>query len=72
MDINNIYIMFKPKNNVEEIVDPSAWMLDNSLSQFLLMPTSGIMYMCLFVYAFVHGELSFCSTYRKRYDVINL
>jgi hypothetical protein len=37
-------------------VDPSGWMVDNSIAQFLLMPTSGIAYMCLFAYAFVHGK----------------
>lgn len=36
--------------------DPSGWMIDNGISQFLLMKTSGIMYMCMFLYAFVHGK----------------
>ena len=36
--------------------DPSGWMIDNGISQFLLMKTSGIMYMCMFIYAFVHGK----------------
>lgn len=38
------------------IEDPSGWILDNSIAQFLLMPTSGIVYMCMFIYAFVHGK----------------
>lgn len=41
---------------VEQIIeDPTGWMVDNSISQFLLMPHSGIAYMCMFGYAFVHG-----------------
>lgn len=43
------------------IEDPSGWMLDNSISQFLLMPTSGIVYMCMFGYAFVHG----CKVFKQ-------
>ena len=43
---------------VEQIIeDPTGWMVDNSISQFLLMPHSGIAYMCMFGYAFVHGEI---------------
>ncbi len=37
-------------------VDPSGWMIDNSVADFLLMPHAGIVYMCMFGYAFVHGE----------------
>mmetsp|Transcript_11563 Transcript_11563/g.17503 ORF Transcript_11563/g.17503 Transcript_11563/m.17503 type:complete len:282 (+) Transcript_11563:167-1012(+) len=35
--------------------DPSGWMIENSVSDFLLMPHAGIVYMCMFGYAFVHG-----------------
>lgn len=38
------------------IEDPTAWMIDNSIAQFVLMPTSGIVYMCMFAYTFVHGK----------------
>ena len=35
--------------------DPTGWMIDNVISEFLLMPTTGIVYMCMLAYAFVHG-----------------
>ena len=38
------------------IEDPTAWMINNSMAQFVLMPTSGIVYMCMFAYTFVHGK----------------
>ena len=44
------------KKMVEATVDPSGWMIDNSVADFLLMPHAGITYMCMFAYAFVHGE----------------
>ena len=48
---------------VEEIIDdPTGWMVDNSISEFLLMPHSGIVYMCMFGYCFVHGERNERST----------
>lgn len=34
--------------------DPTAWMIDNSLSEFLLMP-GGVLYMCMLGYTFLHG-----------------
>ena len=41
----------------EEVImeDPTAWMLDNVVSEFLLMP-GGVLYMCMFGYTFLHGE----------------
>ena len=35
--------------------DPTAWMLENSLSEFLLMP-GGVLFMCMFGYTFLHGK----------------
>ncbi len=64
-NINNNINKNNNKNNINEvetiimaaasIEDPTGWMLDNSISQFVLMPTSGIVYMCMFAYTFVHG-----------------
>lgn len=45
------------KGKVEEpveIMDPTAWMLENSVSDFLLMP-GAVTYMCMFGYTFLHG-----------------
>jgi len=50
---------FGKKNEpVEEVVveeDPSGWMLDNSLAEFVLMNSAEIQYMCMFGYTFFHG-----------------
>jgi hypothetical protein len=35
--------------------DPTAWMLENSLSEFLLMP-GGVLYMCTLGYTFLVGK----------------
>ncbi|GFH48885.1 hypothetical protein CTEN210_05361 [Chaetoceros tenuissimus] len=40
---------------MEEIIDPTAWMLDNTISDFLLIPTVYMSYMFLLGYAFKHG-----------------
>lgn len=38
--------------------DPTAWMLENSLSEFLLMP-GGVLYMCTLGYTFLVGHKIF-------------
>lgn len=41
--------------------DPTGWMLDNSLSDFLLVNSKEIRYMCIFGYTFFHGHRVFSS-----------
>lgn len=43
-----------PEDIMSDVQDPTAWMLDNSLSEFLLMP-GGVLYMCMLGYTFLHG-----------------
>uniref|UniRef100_A0A7S1V1V1 Uncharacterized protein n=1 Tax=Grammatophora oceanica TaxID=210454 RepID=A0A7S1V1V1_9STRA len=45
----------------EEPVDSTAWILDNSLAEFLIMHTTEIKYMCMFGYTFMHGSKVFGS-----------
>jgi len=39
---------------VEE--DPTAWLIDSSLSEFLLLHTNEIRYMAMLAYTFLHGK----------------
>mmetsp|Transcript_6690 Transcript_6690/g.10192 ORF Transcript_6690/g.10192 Transcript_6690/m.10192 type:complete len:264 (+) Transcript_6690:51-842(+) len=36
-------------------VDPSGWIIDNDLAQFMLMHKQEIKFMCMFGYTFMHG-----------------
>ena len=37
-----------------QIADPTAWMIENLVADFLLMP-GAVVYMCMFGYTFLHG-----------------
>ena len=37
------------------IEDPTGWVLDNPLTQFLLLHTNEIKYMCMLGYTYLHG-----------------
>jgi len=39
--------------------DPTAWMLDHPFTEFLLMHTNEIKYLCMFGYTFLHGHKVF-------------
>jgi len=41
--------------------DPTGWMLDNSISDFLLVSSKEIRYMCIFGYTFLHGHRVFSA-----------
>lgn len=43
------------------VEDPTGWMLDNSLSDFLLVGSKEIRYMCIFGYTFLHGHRVFSA-----------
>jgi hypothetical protein len=51
---------------VEVVVDPTGWLLANSIAEFILMHTAEIKYMCMFGYAFYHGmSVQFVSFQRS-------
>eukprot|EP00545_Synedropsis_sp_CCMP1620_P003442 CAMPEP_0119015150 /NCGR_PEP_ID=MMETSP1176-20130426/10585_1 /TAXON_ID=265551 /ORGANISM="Synedropsis recta cf, Strain CCMP1620" /LENGTH=267 /DNA_ID=CAMNT_0006968419 /DNA_START=40 /DNA_END=843 /DNA_ORIENTATION=- len=64
------------RNQPEEPpTDPSGWLLDNGLSQFLIMHTNEIKYMCMLGYTFLHGTKVFSkvpSTAPLSYKFISL
>lgn len=35
--------------------DPTGWLLESDIAQFLLMHTKEIRYMCMLAYTFLHG-----------------
>jgi len=41
------------------IEDPTGWVLDNPLTQFLLLHTNEIKYMCMLGYTYLHGHKLF-------------
>lgn len=45
---------FGKKSETMEVVDQTEWMLNNTVSDFLLMKDA-VLYLCLFGYAFLHG-----------------
>jgi len=54
--------------------DPSEWMLNNTLSEFLLMP-GAVMYMCMLGYTYLHGCKVFKTlpeTYSVSYKFISM
>lgn len=60
---------------VEDIADPTAWILDNEFANFVLMNTHEIKYMCMIGYTFLHG----CKVFKKfkpdapfSYKLVNL
>eukprot|EP00956_Cyclotella_meneghiniana_P018486 scaffold30819_cov21-Cyclotella_meneghiniana.AAC.1 len=46
-------------------VDPTAWMLDNEIANFLLLNQKEVLYMCMLGYTFLHGSKVFASTKDK-------
>jgi len=45
----------------DEVVDPTAWILNNEFANFVLMNTNEIKYMCMVGYTFLHG----CKVFKK-------
>jgi hypothetical protein len=45
---------------IEDIMmeDPTAWMVDSSISDFFLFKTKAIKYLCMFGYAYMAGKCS--------------
>jgi len=43
------------------VVDPTGWMIDSPVADFLLMHTNEIRYMCMLGYTFMHGSKVFNS-----------
>eukprot|EP00934_Nitzschia_sp_Nitz4_P002254 Nitzschia sp. Nitz4//scaffold11_size288233//260915//262073//NITZ4_000819-RA/size288233-snap-gene-0.33-mRNA-1//1//CDS//3329534209//2254//frame0 len=48
----------------EPVYDPSAWVLDNAMAQFLLMHTDEIKYLVMFGYTYLHG----CKVFKSSED----
>ena len=44
-----------------EIVDPTAWMIDNEIASFLLLHKAEVLYMCMLGYTFLHGSKVFAA-----------
>lgn len=40
----------------EPVVDPTGWMLDNSIAEFILLHTIEIKFMCMVGYCFLGGK----------------
>lgn len=49
------------KQIVEEIVDPTGWMLDNDLANFLLLRQKEVLFMCMIGYTLLHGSKVFAA-----------
>ena len=47
------------KKAPEPIVDPTGWMLDNDVANFLLLHQKEVLYMCMLGYTFLHGSKVF-------------
>jgi len=45
----------------DEVVDPTAWILNNEFANFVLMNTNEIKYMCMLGYTYLHG----CKVFKK-------
>ena len=51
--------IFQPKMKVVEepvLEDPTAWMLENPIAEFILMHTFEIQMMCIMAYTFFGGK----------------
>ena len=44
---------------IEEVVDPTGWMLANSFAEFVLFNADAVKFMCMFGYTFIHGAKVF-------------
>eukprot|EP00804_Cyclotella_cryptica_P015304 CCRYP_005415-RA/>CCRYP_005415-RA protein AED:0.06 eAED:0.06 QI:185/1/1/1/0.6/0.33/6/1561/250 len=43
------------------IVDPTGWMVDNEISNFILLHQKEVLYMCMLGYTFLHGSKVFAA-----------
>ncbi|KAL7443819.1 hypothetical protein ACHAXM_009180 [Skeletonema potamos] len=41
------------------VVDPTGWMIDNDVANFLLLHQKEVLYMCMLAYTFLHGSKVF-------------
>ena len=46
-------------------IDPTGWMLDNEIANFLLLNQKEVLYMCMLGYTFLHGSKVFTATKDK-------
>mmetsp|Transcript_51607 Transcript_51607/g.109744 ORF Transcript_51607/g.109744 Transcript_51607/m.109744 type:complete len:249 (-) Transcript_51607:162-908(-) len=46
---------------IDEPVDPTAWMIDNDVANFLLVHQKEVLYMCMLGYTFLHGGKVFAA-----------
>jgi len=46
---------------IEESVDPTAWMIDNDVANFVLLHQKEVLYMCMLGYTFLHGSKVFAA-----------
>mmetsp|Transcript_3360 Transcript_3360/g.5978 ORF Transcript_3360/g.5978 Transcript_3360/m.5978 type:complete len:246 (-) Transcript_3360:341-1078(-) len=46
---------------LEAMVDPTAWMIDNDISDFLRVQQTSVLYMCMLGYTFLHGSKVFAA-----------
>lgn len=46
---------------IETPVDPTAWMIDNDIANFVLVHQKEVLYMCMLGYTFVHGSKVFAA-----------
>ena len=42
--------------------DPTAWLIDSGLAEFLLLHTAEMRYMAMLCYTFLHGKFTTWST----------
>lgn len=45
----------------EDPVDPTAWMIDNDVANFVLLHQKEVLYMCMLGYTFLHGGKVFAA-----------
>jgi hypothetical protein len=50
--------------------DPTAWLIDSGLADFVLMNTPYIKYMCMLGYTYMHGELCYRMEWASHYDLL--
>jgi hypothetical protein len=47
------------KKAPEVVVDPTGWMIDNEVANFILLHQKEVLYMCMLGYTFLHGSKVF-------------
>jgi len=64
------------KEVVAEPVDPTAWMLNNDVAEFILLHQKEVLYMCMLGYTFLHGGFSLnrmpCFVFKEEFTSIIL